>query len=178
MEPITDEVKEILSRNKHNSYIIPVGDTLLADAVEASTDENWCLIYNQSICNALINEKYLSNIRDSSDGQYILVHCNAGVTYTNKFYSNPFWYTPKEIANIMSLLLVQKYHIITYKNKYGNEFLVHIPQQKTFNMTKAGLFYHVMIHLLKNKKNTHIMVNDSRHPIPKSGGKEETIHLP
>ena len=140
MEPITDEVKEILSRNKHNSYKIPVGDTLLADAVEASTDENWCLIYNQSICNALINEKYLSNIRDSSDGKYILVHCNAGVTYTNKFYSNPFWYTPKEIANIMSLLLVQKYHIITYKNKYGNEFFGSYPTTKNIQYDQGWSF--------------------------------------
>ena len=66
----------------------------------------------------------------------------------------------------MSLWLVQKYHIVTYNNQYGNEFVIHIPQQPIFKMTKAGLFYHVMMNLLKNKKNTHIMVNDSRYPIP------------
>ena len=33
-------------------------------------------------------------------------------------------------------------------------------------MTKDGLFYHDMSHLLKNKNNSHIMGNDSRSPIP------------
>ena len=33
-------------------------------------------------------------------------------------------------------------------------------------MTKAVLFYLVMMNLLKNKKNTQIMVNDSRYLIP------------
>ena len=32
-------------------------------------------------------------------------------------------------------------------------------------MTYAGLFYHYMIHLIKNKKNVHIMVIYSRSPI-------------
>ena len=36
-------------------------------------------------CNAFINEKYLSNIRDAPDGKYRRVHCNAGVTHTNIF---------------------------------------------------------------------------------------------
>ena len=31
-------------------------------------------------------------------------------------------------------------------------------------MTKAGLFYHNIMHLLKNKKNTHIRVSDSPPP--------------
>ena len=66
----------------------------------------------------------------------------------------------------MSLLLVQKYHLVTYNNQYWNEFVIHIPHQPTFNITKAGFFYHIMMYLLKHKKNTHIMVNDSRYPIP------------
>ena len=69
MEPITDEVKEIFLHNKRNSNIIPLGDTILAAAVEAGTSENCCLLYNQTTCNAFIMGKYLSNIRYAPDGQ-------------------------------------------------------------------------------------------------------------
>ena len=77
-----------------------VGDTILAATVEAIINENWCLIYNQIKCNTFTNVKYLSNIRDSPNGKYIHVHCNAGVTHTNKIgdlpgYSNPLWYNRK-----------------------------------------------------------------------------------
>ena len=88
-----------------------VGDTILAAAVEAGIDKNWCLLDNQSTCNAFINGKYLSNIRDAPDGQYLRVHCNAGVTHTNKIgdipgYYDPMWYNPKGIENILSLGLI------------------------------------------------------------------------
>ena len=61
---------------------------------------------NQSICNAIINGKYLSNDRDYSDGKYLRANCNLGVTYTIKIgdipgYSNPVWYNPKGIDNIL-----------------------------------------------------------------------------
>ena len=88
-----------------------VGNTVLAAAAEDGIDENWCLLDNQSTCNAFINKKYLSNIRGDPDGKYLRVHCNAGVTHTNKIgdlprYSDPVWYNPKELANILSLGLV------------------------------------------------------------------------
>ena len=94
----------------------------------------------------------------------ISVHCNAGVTHTNKIgdlpgYSDPVWYNPKGIANILSLGLVQKNHPVTYNSQYGNVFFIHSPQRPIFKMTKAGMCYHDMRHLLKNK-DAHIMVND------------------
>ena len=62
---------------KGDASIMHVGDTILAAATEARIDENWCLLNNQSTCNAFINGKYLSNIRDAPDGKYLRVHCNA-----------------------------------------------------------------------------------------------------
>ena len=90
-----------------------VVDTILAAAAEAGIDENCYLLDNQSTCNAFINGKYLSNIRDAPDGKYLRFHCNAGVTHTNKIgdlpgYSDPVWYNPKGISNILYLRLVQK----------------------------------------------------------------------
>ena len=61
-EPINNSVK------KGNSIIIHVGDTIMVAAAEAGIDENWCLINNQPTCNAFVNGKYLSNIRDTPDG--------------------------------------------------------------------------------------------------------------
>ena len=102
-----------------------VGDIILAAAAEAVIDENWCLLDNQSTCNSFINKKYLSNIRDAPGGKYLRVRCNAGVTHTNKIgdlpgYSDPVWYNPKGIANILSLGLVQKNHPVTYNSRDGN----------------------------------------------------------
>ena len=158
------------SVRKGDARIMHMGDTILDAAAEAGIDENWCLLNNQSTCNAFINKKYLSNIRDAPDGQYLRVHCNSGVTHTNKIgdipgYSDPVWYKPKGIANILYLGLVQKNHTVTYNSRYGNEFVIHSPHRPTFNMTKAGIFYHDMRYILKNK-DAHILVNDLHSPIP------------
>ena len=154
-----------------------VGNTTLDAAAEAGIDKNWCLLDNHSTCNEFINKKYLSNIRDAPDGQYICVHYNAGVTHTNRIgdppgYYDPVWYNPKGILNILSLGLVQKNHPVTYNSRYGNKFFIHSPQRPTFKMTKAGLFYHDIRYLLKNK-DAHIMVNDSHSPIPQVTDKKE-----
>ena len=99
--------------------MIHVGDTILATAAEAGINEDWCLLKNQSTLNAFINVKYLSNIGDSPNWKYLCVHCNAGVTHRNKIgdlpgYSDPVWYNPKGIANILCLNLVQKNILVTY----------------------------------------------------------------
>ena len=98
--------------NKCNTNVICVVDTILNAASELGIDENWFLLYNQSTCDAFLNVKYMSNIRNATDGQYLHVHYNAVVTYTNKIgdlpgFPNPIWYNPKGIANIISLGLVQ-----------------------------------------------------------------------
>ena len=66
---------------KGNSIIMHVGNTILADAEEAGINKNWCLLDNKWTCNAFINGKYLSNIRDSPAGKYLRVHCNTVVTH-------------------------------------------------------------------------------------------------
>ena len=93
MEPITNEVQELLYLNKLNSKMMCVGDTFLADAAESGIDDNWCLLNNQSTLNAFINGKYLSNIIYAPDGKYLHFHCNKGVSYTKNIddlsgYSN------------------------------------------------------------------------------------------
>ena len=87
-EPINNSLR------KGNYSIMHVGDTILAAAVESRIDENWCLLYNQSTCNAFIIKKYLSNIRDATDGKYLHVHCNAGVKHTNKIGDIPGYTDP------------------------------------------------------------------------------------
>ena len=76
MEPITDKSKELFPRKKRNSKIMCGGNTILDATSEAFIGKNWCLLKNQSTCNALIYGKYLSNIRYALDGQYLRVHRN------------------------------------------------------------------------------------------------------
>ena len=45
------------SVRKGDAKIMHVGNTILATAAEAGIDENWCLLDNQSTCNAFINVK-------------------------------------------------------------------------------------------------------------------------
>ena len=163
-KPINNSVR------KGDSSIMYVGENILAAAAEAVIDENWCLLDNQLTCSTFVNGNYLSNKRDAPIGKYLRVHCNAYVTHiTNSGdhhrYSNPVWYNHKGTEYIVSLRLSQKIHPVTYNIRYGNQIGIHIPQRPTLNMTKAGLFYHDMRHLLKNRE-FHIMVNGSHSPIP------------
>ena len=170
-DTITDKTKEALFQKKVNARVMRVGDTILATAEETAINENLCLLDNKSTFNAFIKGKYLSNIRNDPDRQYLRVHCNTGVTYTKKIgdlpeYSNPIWYNPEGIVDILSLVLVQKHHIMTYNSQDGNEFVDNSPHRPTLKITKAGILYHSIRHLIKNK-NAHIMVNEPRYPIPK-----------
>ena len=140
--------------------------------IRSGIDENWWPFYSQSRCNTFINVKYLQNIINAPGGKYLCVLCNVGVTYTNKIgnlpgYPNPVYYNLKGVSNILSLLLVQKHHLVTYNIKYGNWFVVHIQQHPKCTMTNSGLFYHITGCILKNKS-AHIMVNDSLSPIPQA----------
>ena len=62
----TQEVQQTKPINKNvrkgDASIMHVGDTILPAAVEAVIDENWCLLDNQSTCNAFVNKKNISNI--------------------------------------------------------------------------------------------------------------------
>ena len=61
---------------------------------------------------------------------------------------------------------------MTYNSRDGNEFFIHSPQRPIFKMTKAGLFYHDIRHLLNNK-DLHILVNNLHSPIPQFQDKNE-----
>ena len=74
---------------KGNVGIMHVGNNILATAAEAVINENWFLLDNQSICNTSINGKYLSNIRDAPNGQYLHGHCSKGVTHTKTIGDPP-----------------------------------------------------------------------------------------
>ena len=66
---------------------------------------------------------------------------------------------------------------MTYNSRCGNEFVIKSPHRSTFKMTKSGLFYHEMRHLLK-KKDAHIIVNDLHSPIPQVQDNKERYTVP
>ena len=68
---------------------------------------------------------------------------------------------------------MQNHHLVPYGSRYGNSFVFYSPQLPTFKNTKYGLLYHDMMHLLKNKKNAHIMVNNSHYFIKRAEEKKK-----
>ena len=59
------EAQESSSHNNTNYNIMRVLDIILDDAAEAGIDKNWCLLDNQSTCNAFIVEFFVKHPRCS-----------------------------------------------------------------------------------------------------------------
>ena len=106
----------------------------------------WVLLDNQSTIDVFVNRHLLRNIRRI--GQYMYIHCTAGVTRTNLVGELPgygtVWFHPDGIANILSLSRVKTKYRITFDSDENNEFIVHKPDGSTrnFNESSHGLCYH------------------------------------
>ena len=79
-DPVTDKTKEAFLHNKGNASVMRVGDTILDAAANAVIDGNWCLLENQSTCNAFINGKYILNTINAPDRKFIHAYYNEGVS--------------------------------------------------------------------------------------------------
>ena len=106
----------------------------------------WVLLDNQSTIDVFVNRRLLKNIRRI--GQYMYIHCTAGVTRTNLVGELPgygtVWFHPDGIANILSLARVKTKYRITFDSDENNEFIVHKPHGTTRNFKESsrGLYYH------------------------------------
>ena len=106
----------------------------------------WVLLDNQSTIDVFVNRRLLKNIRRI--GQYMYIHCTAGVTRTNLVGELPgygtVWFHPDGIANILSLARVKTKYRITFNSDENNEFIVHKPDGTTRNFKESsrGLYYH------------------------------------
>ena len=106
----------------------------------------WVLLDNQSTIDVFVNRRLLKNIRRI--GQYMYIHCTAGVTRTNLVGELPgygtVWFHPDGIANILSLSRVKTKYRVTFDSDENNEFIVHKPDGSTRNFKESnrGLYYH------------------------------------
>ena len=106
----------------------------------------WVLLDSQSTIDVFLNRRLLKNIRRI--GQYMYIHCTAGVTRTNLVGELPgygtVWFHPDGIANILSLARVKTKYRITFNSDENNEFVVHKPDRSTRNFKESsrGLYYH------------------------------------
>ena len=106
----------------------------------------WVLLDNQSTIDVFVNRCLLRNIWRI--GQYMYMHCTAGVTRTNLVGDLPgygtVWFHPDGIANILSLSRVKTKYCITFDSDTTNEFIVHKPDRSTRNFKESsrGLYYH------------------------------------
>jgi len=89
--------------------------------------------------------KLLSNIRDAK--RSLTLYCNAGKAIISKKGHlkgyGTVWYYPNGIADILSLLNVQKKHKVTHNSTQGKGFIVHKTDGTScvFMPSNKGLFY-------------------------------------
>ena len=106
----------------------------------------WVLLDNQSTIDVFVNRHLLQKIRRI--GQYMYIHCTAGVTQTNLVGDLPgygtIWFHPDGIANILSLSRVKTKYCITFDSDMTNEFIMHNPDGSTRNFKESSrsLYYH------------------------------------
>ena len=108
---------------------------------------DWCILDNQATVNVFCNGKYLENIWKIEN--YVVIKCNTGTGSMNWMceflgYSEPVWYDPGRIVNIISLKRAKKYYLITYHSNNGKGFVVTHWKNgsvQCFRESRKGLFY-------------------------------------
>ena len=168
MEENSQEHWSALTHTPPNILHTKVGDFIFIQGRSKAIDTNWCLLKNKSTCNEFVNKKYLRNTRKAPNGWVMHVHFNLGTTITDLIgdlpgFNNPIWCNQYGIEKFYLWIWLQSF-IVTYDSEgdYPNDLIINIPLHPSLWMSKGGLYYHDMHHLLK-KNDTHIMTN--AHPL-------------
>jgi hypothetical protein len=102
---------------------------VLSQHNEAHIHPCWVLLESKSANHIFCNEKLLTNIEPTTDGECLRMHSSGGHLDTQqkgKFGDFEVWYDPKSLANILSLALVTEKYRVTLDSESENAFIVHV----------------------------------------------------
>ena len=113
---------------------------------EAYINPYWILLDSESSEHIFNNKELLEDIKSSTNGEVLRLHSNGGYIETNmkaKFGNFDVWYSPKSLANILSLALVTEEYRVTLDTGIDNTFIIHITEYHNIEFRRhcSGLYY-------------------------------------
>ena len=118
---------------------------LLNQHSDAHINPNWVLLDSESTDHIFCNDKFLTDIKSTTDGESLRMHTSGGTLDTHqkgRFGGFTVWYNPKCLANILSLALVSDQYRVTLDTVVENAFSVHISAEHVMKFIRVlpGLY--------------------------------------
>ena len=118
---------------------------LLSQNSDAHINPNWVLLDSESTDHIFCNEKFLTDIKSTTDGESLRLHTSGGTLDTHQkgsFGGFTVWYNPKCLANILSLALVSDQYRVSLDTVVENAFIVHILAEHVMKFVRVlpGLY--------------------------------------
>ena len=131
--------------NQEVSNFVSHSRILLTQNIDAHLNPNWVLLDSESTDHIFCNSDLLTDVKSTTDGEYLKLHTSAGTIDTHKkgrFGSFNVWYNPDCIANVLSLAQVTDQFRVTMDTAIKNTFNVHISDDHVIEFTRVipGLY--------------------------------------
>ena len=106
-------------------------ELLLNQHGEAYINPNWILLDSESSEHLFCNDKLVSDVKETTDGEVLRMHSNGGYLDTRlkaNFGSIEVWFCKDSLANILSLALITNKFRVTMDSWVDNALVVHISE--------------------------------------------------
>ena len=114
--------------------------------LDAYINPFWILLDSESSEHIFSNWRLLEDVGTTTNGENLRLFSNGGYIETSKkgrFGNFDVWYSPKSIANILSLALVTEEYRVTLDTAVDNSFIMHVTEHHKikFRRHRSGLYY-------------------------------------